>query len=107
MTLLNYQLKRYRYLKHSMFHFEVMLRVIPFDYKLIERKFLHLQFWLPDTFGYSGQLPQIMQHCGITRFLTQKMSWSLVNKFPVSTFDHCMISMLAPSGTWYMRHMFH
>jgi len=26
-----------------------------------------------------------MQICGITRFLTQKLSWSLVNKFPVSS----------------------
>lgn len=41
------------------------------------------QFWLPDTFGYSAQLPQIMNGCGITRFLTQKLSWNLVNTFPV------------------------
>ncbi|MGH0161871.1 UNVERIFIED_CONTAM: hypothetical protein FKN15_041704 [Acipenser sinensis] len=44
------------------------------------------QFWLPDTFGYSAQLPQIMQGCGIRRFLTQKLSWNLINKFPHSTF---------------------
>ncbi|KAL5009992.1 hypothetical protein ScPMuIL_012297 [Solemya velum] len=44
------------------------------------------EFWLPDTFGYSGQLPQIMQLFGINRFLTQKMSWNLVNKFPHHTF---------------------
>lgn len=43
-----------------------------------------LQFWLPDTFGYSAQLPQIMRSCGIKRFLTQKLSWNLVNSFPVS-----------------------
>ncbi len=42
------------------------------------------QFWLPDTFGYSAQLPQIMQGCGISNFLTQKLSWNLVNTFPVS-----------------------
>ena len=45
----------------------------------------HLQFWLPDTFGYSGRFPQIMRHVGIERFLTQKLSWNLVNKFPVFT----------------------
>ncbi|CAL1528910.1 unnamed protein product [Lymnaea stagnalis] len=44
------------------------------------------EFWLPDTFGYSAQFPQIMRHCGVTRFLTQKLSWSLVNKFPHHTF---------------------
>lgn len=42
------------------------------------------QFWLPDTFGYSAQLPQLMRGCGIRRFLTQKLSWNLVNTFPVS-----------------------
>ncbi|XP_041353566.1 alpha-mannosidase 2C1-like [Gigantopelta aegis] len=44
------------------------------------------EFWLPDTFGYAAQIPQMMQHCGMTRFLTQKLSWNLVNKFPHSTF---------------------
>ncbi|MBN3307873.1 MA2C1 mannosidase, partial [Amia calva] len=44
------------------------------------------EFWLPDTFGYSAQLPQIMRGCGITRFLTQKLSWNLVNTFPHNTF---------------------
>nr|KAF6485784.1 mannosidase alpha class 2C member 1 [Rousettus aegyptiacus] len=44
------------------------------------------QFWLPDTFGYSAQLPQIMRSCGITHFLTQKLSWNLVNSFPHHTF---------------------
>ena len=41
------------------------------------------EFWLPDTFGYSPALPQIMKQCGVDYFLTQKLSWSLVNKFPV------------------------
>jgi len=44
------------------------------------------EFWLPDTFGYSAQTPQIMKHVGITRFLTQKLSWNLVNKFPHHNF---------------------
>ncbi|XP_051484222.1 alpha-mannosidase 2C1 isoform X3 [Apus apus] len=41
------------------------------------------EFWLPDTFGYSAQLPQLMRGCGIRRFLTQKLSWNLVNSFPM------------------------
>lgn len=44
------------------------------------------EFWLPDTFGYPAQLPQLMRLSGITRFLTQKLSWNLFNKFPHSTF---------------------
>ena len=43
-------------------------------------------FWLPDTFGYAANLPQIMRLCGIEYFLTQKLSWSLVNSFPHTTF---------------------
>lgn len=44
------------------------------------------EFWLPDTFGYSAQLPQIMRMFNISRFVTQKLSWSLVNEFPHHTF---------------------
>lgn len=34
------------------------------------------EFWNPDVFGYNTQLPQIMVHCGVDRFLTQKLSWN-------------------------------
>lgn len=44
-------------------------------------------FWLPDTFGYSSQIPQICQIVGIDRFLTQKLSWNNINQFPLSTFN--------------------
>ena len=44
-------------------------------------------FWLPDTFGYSGQLPQLCREAGMTRFLTQKLSWNNINVFPNTTFN--------------------
>lgn len=44
-------------------------------------------YWLPDTFGYSLQIPQICQISGISRFLTQKLSWNNINLFPLSTFN--------------------
>lgn len=44
-------------------------------------------FWLPDTFGYSSQIPQICQISGINKFLTQKLSWNNINSFPLSTFN--------------------
>lgn len=44
-------------------------------------------FWLPDTFGYSSQIPQICQISGIGKFLTQKLSWNNINQFPLSTFN--------------------
>jgi alpha-mannosidase len=42
--------------------------------------------WLPDVFGYSAALPQILNEAGISSFLTQKMSWNDINRFPHSTF---------------------
>ena len=37
------------------------------------------ELWLPDTFGYSGQLPQLMRLAGMTRMMTQKLSWNAFN----------------------------
>jgi len=42
--------------------------------------------WLPDVFGYSGCLPQIMTQCGVDRFFTTKLTWSNINLFPHSSF---------------------
>ncbi|MCL2513656.1 MAG: hypothetical protein FWF08_07120 [Oscillospiraceae bacterium] len=43
-------------------------------------------FWVPDSFGYSACLPQVMKLAGVPYFLTQKMSWNRVNKFPYHSF---------------------
>ena len=43
-------------------------------------------FWLPDTFGYAAQLPQIIKQADLKYFFTQKLSWNNINKFPHSTF---------------------
>ncbi len=42
--------------------------------------------WLPDVFGYSAALPQILAKFNIGYFLTQKISWNQFNKFPHHTF---------------------
>lgn len=42
--------------------------------------------WLPDVFGYSGALPQIMKKCGIDYFMTTKLAWNQFNKMPNDTF---------------------
>ena len=41
--------------------------------------------WLPDVFGYSGALPQIMKKCGIEYFMTTKLAWNQFNKIPYDT----------------------
>ncbi len=43
-------------------------------------------FWLPDTFGYSAALPQIMKLSDVKYFLTTKLSWNDTNQFPYETF---------------------
>lgn len=42
--------------------------------------------WLPDVFGYSAALPQILKKSGIDYFVTQKLSWNQFNRFPNHTF---------------------
>ncbi|MEQ7123577.1 glycoside hydrolase family 38 C-terminal domain-containing protein [Actinopolymorpha sp. B11F2] len=42
--------------------------------------------WLPDSFGYSAGLPQLVKLSGHKWFLTQKISWNQTNKFPHHTF---------------------
>jgi alpha-mannosidase len=42
--------------------------------------------WLPDVFGYSANLPQILKGCGITYFVTSKISWNDTTRFPFDTF---------------------
>ncbi len=46
-----------------------------------------LLLWLPDCFGFSGNLPQLMQGCGVPWFMTQKLSWNESNVFPHHLFN--------------------
>lgn len=57
-------------------------------------------FWLPDTFGYSGQLPQLCRLAGMSRFFTQKLSWNNINNFPHTTFR-----WVSPDGSQVLCHM--
>lgn len=56
--------------------------------------------WLPDSFGYSACLPQVMKLAGVPYFLTQKLSWNTVNKFPYHTFR-----WQSPDGSEVLAHM--
>ncbi|MEI7025710.1 alpha-mannosidase [Paenibacillus sp. y28] len=42
--------------------------------------------WLPDVFGYSWALPQILRKSGIDMFMTTKISWNQYNRMPHDTF---------------------
>ncbi|KAF8307864.1 glycoside hydrolase family 38 protein [Clavulina sp. PMI_390] len=56
--------------------------------------------WLPDSFGLSGQLPQLMREAGMTTFFTQKLSWNNINVFPHTTFN-----WVGFDGTQVLCHM--
>ncbi len=42
--------------------------------------------WLPDTFGFCAQLPQLMKSAGLLYFASAKLSWNETNKMPAETF---------------------
>ncbi|HEY0187665.1 MAG TPA: glycoside hydrolase family 38 C-terminal domain-containing protein [Cellulomonas sp.] len=42
--------------------------------------------WLPDSFGYTGALPQLVRAAGSRWFLSQKLSWNDTNPMPHHTF---------------------
>lgn len=42
--------------------------------------------WLPDTFGFSWALPQILKKSGIRYFFTTKLAWNDTNPPPMNTF---------------------
>lgn len=67
---------------------ESLCRQFLFGQRFFDREFGRrcTEFWNPDVFGYNGQLPQIMNLAGITRFLTQKLSWNRFNKPQHHTF---------------------
>lgn len=43
--------------------------------------------WLPDVFGYSAAMPQILRKCNVDRFVTSKISWNETNLLPHDVFD--------------------
>ncbi len=68
---------------------EALVRQMLYGIKYYQEKFGFRvkNLWLPDVFGYSGNLPQIIKKSGIDYFMTIKISWNLVNEFPHHTFN--------------------
>lgn len=67
---------------------EALIRQILLGNRFFQREFGKRTkvLWLPDVFGYPASLPQIMRGCGLSTFMTSKISWSQVNRFPYDTF---------------------
>jgi alpha-mannosidase len=74
---------------------------------LLGRTYFHDHFgdvdtpvlWLPDTFGYSWALPQLIQQAGMKYFITHKMSWNQYNRMP-----HQLLWWQGIDGTRVLTH---
>ena len=67
---------------------ESLTRQILMGSKFVKEEFdKDMEFlWLPDVFGYSWALPQILKKSGINTFMTTKISWNEFNRMPHDTF---------------------
>lgn len=67
---------------------ESLVRQMLFGMKFFEKEFgvKCKTLWLPDVFGYSAALPQIMKKSGVDYFMTTKLDWNQFNRMPNDTF---------------------
>lgn len=67
---------------------ESLVRQILYGTRFLQQEFgvTCSYLWLPDVFGYSWALPQILKKANIDTFMTTKISWSQYNRMPHDTF---------------------
>lgn len=67
---------------------ESLTRQILYGQRYFQQKFgvRHTVCWLPDCFGFSGGLPQLLKQGGIDSFFTIKVNWNDTNTIPADLF---------------------
>jgi alpha-mannosidase len=67
---------------------ESLVRQVLYGQLYVQAKFgaLSAIAWLPDSFGFCWQLPQILKQGGIEYFVTQKLRWNDTTQFPHEVF---------------------
>ena len=67
---------------------EALVRQFLYGTRFLEQEFGKKceYLWLPDVFGYSWALPQILKQCEINTFMTTKISWNQFNSIPDDLF---------------------
>jgi alpha-mannosidase len=67
---------------------ESLVRQVLYGQRYFQQQFgvRHTVCWLPDCFGFSGALPQILKQGGIDDFFTIKVNWSDTNRIPTDLF---------------------
>ena len=75
---------------------ESLIRQLLYGQQYYQEKFGEISqvAWLPDSFGFTWQLPQIFQQCGIEYFVTGKLHWNDTTQFP-----HGCFWWSSPDGT--------
>lgn len=75
---------------------ESIVRQVLYGQQYVQEKFGRICpiAWVPDTFGFTWQLPQILKQGGVEYFVTQKLRWNDTTKFPYELFH-----WQAPDGT--------
>ncbi len=69
---------------------EGLIRNLLYGRKLTEKLFPGYRgdtYILPDSFGYNGNLPQILKGCGVEYFVTSKIGWNDTTRFPYDIFS--------------------
>lgn len=67
---------------------EALVRQILYGKRFYEKEFgkTPRSLWVPDIFGYTASLPQLLVKSGIEYMVTQKLSWNTYNDYPHHTF---------------------
>ncbi len=82
---------------------ESLVRQLLYGQRYFQQHFgaIHNVCWLPDVFGFSPALPQLLKRAGIDNFFTVKLTWSETNVFP-----HDLFWWEGLDGTRVLAHMF-
>ena len=68
---------------------EAFVRQFLYGQRYFERTFQRLcrTAWLPDTFGFTSAMPQILRHAGLDAMVTIKVTWNETNTLPDNIFE--------------------
>lgn len=67
---------------------ESLIRQVLYGTEFFKKEFgkVSKTYWLPDCFGFTAALPQIIKGCGMENFITSKLSYNDTTKFPYNMF---------------------
>jgi alpha-mannosidase len=80
---------------------ESLVRQVLYGQRYVRERFGEVSkvAWLPDSFGFCWQLPQVLRQGGVEYFVTQKLRWNDTTQFP-----HDVFGWKAPDETQIFSH---